>query len=101
MNLYKDLLKKNLMGEVQSEALRNNLSKRPYFSVFEAFSLLDKNEQGFITFDEIKEILIDHGIFATAIDLKGLVLRYDKNLDGKITYAEFVSEISPKSPQKI
>jgi len=44
--------------------------------------------------------LNDYGIFATKTDLENLVKRYDKNEDGKVSYGEFISEITPKSPFK-
>jgi len=77
------------------------LNRRPLFNVYEAFKALDKNDIGSFSIDEFKELLLDHGIYATSNDLLNLVHRYDKNQDGKVTYSEFVSEITPKSPSKI
>jgi len=44
---------------------------------------------------------MDHGIYVSNKDVLNLVERFDKNQDGKVTYSEFVSEITPKSPTKI
>jgi Ca2+-binding EF-hand superfamily protein len=33
-------------------------------------------------------------------DLRFLLLRFDKNNDGLISFAEFVQELTPKSPVK-
>jgi Ca2+-binding EF-hand superfamily protein len=42
--------------------------------------------------------LNEHGIFVTNQDLVALISRYDKNQDGKVSYGEFLSELTPKSP---
>jgi len=31
-------------------------------------------------------------------ELVGLMKRYDKNMDGKVSYSEFINEMTPKSP---
>ena len=64
----------------------------------DAFNALDLNENGFITLDEFKAVLEDYGIFASKNELIGLMKRYDKNLDGKVSYSEFMNEMTPKSP---
>jgi Ca2+-binding EF-hand superfamily protein len=95
------LLNNIIQNEVNNEALRQKLNRRPLFNVYEAFKALDKNDIGFANLEEFKELLLDHGIYATTKDLANLVQRYDKNQDGKVTYSDFVQEITPKSPSKI
>jgi Ca2+-binding EF-hand superfamily protein len=95
------LLSMIIQNEVNNEALRQKLNRRPLFNVYEAFKALDKNDMGFFSLDEFKELLMDHGIYASSKDLLNLVQRYDKNQDGKVTYSDFVQEITPKSPTKI
>lgn len=48
--------------------------------------------------EEFREVLNEYAIFATTNDLVNLVKRYDKNADGKISYSEFLNEMTPKSP---
>ena len=38
-----------------------------------------------------------HDAFATEKEIKYLMDRFDSNKDGKISYSEFVQEITPKS----
>lgn len=64
----------------------------------DAFTAIDCDENGFITLEEFKRILNEHGIFVTNQDLVSLISRYDKNQDGKVSYGEFLSEMTPKSP---
>lgn len=82
------------------EGIRQRLNKRPLFDIYDAFKALDTNDNGFITIDEFKEVLLDHGLFATENELLNLIKRFDKNQDGKVSYSEFVNEITPKSPKK-
>lgn len=70
------------------------------FNLHDAFSVLDLSEKGYISQKEFEELLQSYGIFSTKQELIGLVKRYNKNLDGKITYSEFISELTPKSPMK-
>jgi len=45
-------------------------------------------------------MLNDYGFFVSQTDLTGLINRYDKNQDGKVSYGEFLNEMTPKSPVK-
>jgi len=71
------------------------------FNVYEAFKALDKNDIGSFSIEEFRDLLLDHGIYATSKDLLNLVQKFDKNQDGKVTYSEFVQEMTPKSPTKM
>uniref|UniRef100_A0A7S3IC81 EF-hand domain-containing protein n=1 Tax=Anophryoides haemophila TaxID=46462 RepID=A0A7S3IC81_9CILI len=98
--LIKKLLNKVLSGESQGESLRQSLARRPLFSATDAFNALDSNEIGFISVEEFKILLNEWNFFVSTSDLVTLVNRYDKNNDGKISYGEFLNEITPKSPLK-
>jgi Ca2+-binding EF-hand superfamily protein len=101
VELIKRVFNKAIENEFHSEKIRQRLNRRPLFDHFEAFEALDKNKNGFISKDEFRELLADHGFYATQKELKGLMERYDANEDGKVSYTEFVREITPKSPEKI
>ena len=81
--------------------IRKKLSRRPCFSVHDAFNICDGDKNGFITQNEFKSILKEHGFYMTEIELQWLLQRYDRNFDGRISYAEFINEILPKSPNKL
>lgn len=68
-----------LINEVEAETLRQSISRRPLFSMHDAFTAIDSDDNGFITLEEFKRILNDHGIFVTNQDLIALINRYDKN----------------------
>jgi Ca2+-binding EF-hand superfamily protein len=96
----KQVLTSVLNNENRSEDIRNRLSARHYFSVYEAFKALDKYNIGNVTVSDFKTALTDLGIYTTLKDLDNLMSRYDKNLDGKVSYYDFVQEMTPKSPGK-
>ncbi|OMJ92485.1 hypothetical protein SteCoe_4720 [Stentor coeruleus] len=89
-----------LDSESLAERVRQRLSREPNFNLHQAFMIVDKDRNGFITIDEFQSILQSHGIFATSKDLQNLLHKYDKNHDGKVSYSEFVEEVTPKSPRR-
>ncbi|KAL4487559.1 hypothetical protein ABPG72_017348 [Tetrahymena utriculariae] len=98
--LYKKLLNKIFQAEIEAEYIRQKLSRRPLFSLYDAFLSIDNLENGFITLNDFKAILQDYGIFVSTNDLQTLVKRYDKNQDNRVTFPEFMNELTPKSPVK-
>lgn len=100
-HLLRKVLNYLINNEVFSEDLRQKLAKRPLFDSYDAFQALDKEGLGYFSLNEFRDLLAEHGIFPTNKDLINLMKRYDKNQDGKVTYSEFVQELTPKSPQKI
>lgn len=87
-------------NEAIIEDLRKRLSKRPLFDVYDAFKALDINDNGFITVNEFKQVLADHEIYLKSNELLMLIRRFDKDQDGRVSFMEFLSEITPQSPSK-
>lgn len=85
-----------LTNEKVFNDFKKNLAKNPEFSSEDAFLVLDKNKNGFITIDEFQNFLTRNMIRADTTDLINLMKRYDKNRDGKVTLLEFIKEITPK-----
>ncbi|OMJ66559.1 hypothetical protein SteCoe_36556 [Stentor coeruleus] len=94
------VLRLHLDSENVAESLRHRLARRPSFSMHEAFQAIDQDRNGYITFGEFQSLLDQHGIFATAKDVESLMDRYDKDKDGRVSYSEFLDEVTPKSPSK-
>ena len=54
------------------------------------FEKFDKDNSGFVTEDEILQVMQARGAKITADDLKEMLKKSDENDDGKIDYEEFV-----------
>jgi len=91
------VLRMHLDNEGTTESLRQRLARRYNFNVHEAFTYLDVNDDGIISADELGDILDKNDFYATQRELRLLMDRLDGNRDGKITYSEFVQEMTPKS----
>jgi len=98
--LMRKTLEMTVSNEALSEDLRQKLNRRPLFNIYEAFKTIDKRDTGYIDAGEFRDLLIDHGIYASQKELFNLMKRYDHNQDGKVSYYDFVQEMTPKSPQK-
>ncbi len=66
------------------------------YSLRDAFVFLDKQGDGFLTQKGIRDILSDHGYYATERELMSLFSKFDKDKDGLVSFAEFVEELTPK-----
>lgn len=42
--------------------------------------------------------MADHGFYATDREMRGLMMRLDRDSDGIISYRDFADELSPKLP---
>jgi Ca2+-binding EF-hand superfamily protein len=50
--------------------------------------------------NEFDSMLRKHGVIATKDELTLLIDRFDRNRNGAVSYADFASEVAPKSPTK-
>jgi len=98
--LLKKTIKAVISNITYSESIRQKLNRRPLFDQYEGFKALDKDQNGYIRGYEFKELLNEHGYFASQKEINGLIERYDRNQDGKVSYSEFTNEMTPKSPQR-
>eukprot|EP00092_Neocalanus_flemingeri_P067053 GFUD01081778.1.p1 GENE.GFUD01081778.1~~GFUD01081778.1.p1 ORF type:complete len:149 (-),score=57.02 GFUD01081778.1:133-579(-) len=71
-------------------ALLDELEDEPYDKVLEAFKFLDKNGDGQISADELRQLVTTHGSPMSEGDADKLIARADLNGDGFIDYLEFV-----------
>ena len=90
----------HLNVENAAEKLRQRLYRRPHFSAHDAFRTCDIDDNGYITRNELRSLLQNHGFSATEGEITWLLDRYDRNKDGRISYSEFIEEVTPKSPLK-
>ena len=92
-------MRSTLDVERQAEAIRQKHYLRPLFNKTEAYDSLNKFGS-FITREGFSELLWKHRFYATENELNMLMDRFDKNKDERISYGEFIDEITPHSPSK-
>jgi Ca2+-binding EF-hand superfamily protein len=90
--LYKSILQNLRM----TECLRLRISRRPNFSYRSAFEYADKDKDGFIGGEDLREMLAENSFFATEREINSVMNKFDRDGDGKIAFNEFVDEMSPK-----
>lgn len=57
---------------------------------------MDRDCDGQLDIDDIREFLANTGFYATERELQGIMSKVDKSNNGLISFAEFVDEFSPK-----
>lgn len=94
------VLKKTLEVETFVEGVRQKHIDRPLFNMSDAFDTVNKEGGMFVEKEDFSNLLKRHRFFATNKELNMLMDRFDKDKDRRVSYSEFISEITPHSPQK-
>lgn len=95
-----DAVRQATDAEVEAESFRQRLARNPSYSNVEAFNTIDWAKMGTANIDDMRRLLRDNGFYSSNDELFKLMERFDKNKDGRISYSEFVEEVTPKSPAK-
>lgn len=98
-NNFAYVLRLTIEVERQAESIRQRTSFRPLFNKSEAFEAINSSGS-FIKKADFSEFLSKHRFFATENELSLLMDRFDKTKDERVSYGEFIDEITPHSPQK-
>ena len=95
--MIKNMWQTLLFTERQIENLRIRLARRPLFNLRTAFKYCDKDANGAITSVDMKDVLSEHGFFATEKELILIMNKFDKFSDSKITMTDFIDELMPRT----
>jgi Ca2+-binding EF-hand superfamily protein len=90
------VLKLQIYSETLAESLRKRISQKKWINLYEVFLEIDKDGDGGISIGEFQYILRQFGHYPDVSELEGLVNRYDKDFDRKVSYSDFIEEITPK-----
>ena len=85
-----------LRAERTMEAIRMRLNTRPYFNTRDIFEYCTRQRAGVILGGDIRDILAEHGFYATDRELHGLMSRLDRDQDQCISFQDFADEMAPK-----
>ena len=94
------ILKTIADGENTIEINRKLLSDNSDFDSFQIFTNMAPKGKEFITPADIVEYFNNKKIFISYTEAKLLVLFYDQNYDGKLSYSEFVPLVESKNSEK-
>ena len=97
---FRQVWSTHFKSEIAAELIRQRLRKMPYFNVYDAFSSLDLNEDGMITRDEFRRIIMSRGFSISEKEVSQIVDKMDQNKNGRISFNEFKKEILPRSPER-
>jgi len=97
---FSKVLALNAKVENHAEEIRQLHNSSLCFSKQTAFDSLNAFGDFSITKEDFARLLADHRFFATDGELNTLIDRFDKTKDGRVTYEEFASEITPHSPKR-
>jgi Ca2+-binding EF-hand superfamily protein len=89
--------KEQITLENELEDAKNKLALQPDFNLPDAFDLLDRHMFSSLSATELSDSLVINGVYAISEDVFLFVKRYDRNGDGRISYAEFSDALMPKS----
>ena len=95
---FKAVWRTHFRSETAAESVRQRLQRMPYFNVYDAFNSLDMNDNGRIDREEFKRLIQSRGFYVSEKEATEIVEKMDKNKDGRVSFAEFQSELRPKSP---
>jgi Ca2+-binding EF-hand superfamily protein len=103
LRLLKAALSLHLKCEAEAENRRQKLHQSATLSLYSVFTALDHDEDNYLTPPDLLTAFDSLQIGVSDSDLRGLVLRYDHDEDGRVSFADFLHEVTPKlrtSPQK-
>jgi Ca2+-binding EF-hand superfamily protein len=87
------------------EKIKTELKKRGHFELGKLrviFTRNDKDKSGFLSRDEFVWVLKEAGLTLSKIEFEKIFRFFDKNLDNRITYNEFLGGlVPPLQPQRL
>ena len=95
-----NILKTIASGETSIEVTRRLLSDNFEFDPYQIFTNLIKKGNEFITPVDIENYFNSKNIFISYTEAKLLILFYDQNYDGVLTYTEFLPLVQSKNSEK-
>ncbi|KAL4473897.1 hypothetical protein ABPG74_022761 [Tetrahymena malaccensis] len=96
-DIISQLFKQLLNQEQKLEQMKSDFLHSKDFKLDDAYFLLDKEKNGYLSHDELKRILDSYHLCTVDKDIKNIFSRFDRYQRGKITFEDFRQEILPQS----
>lgn len=99
-----NMLKEIIFMERELESAKIELALKPDFNLLDTFKIIDLNNKGWVSFQELSEILhrhleIDSLSVCGMENLDLMFKRYDTNKDQKLSLAEFCRAFTPNGKE--
>lgn len=85
---HKQLWRVHFKVEVATESIRQRLQRQPCFNLYEAFNSCDLNDDGALTNDEIKKMILSRGFPVSDKEVSQVTDKFDSAKTGRISYAQ-------------
>ena len=85
-------------AERAAEDLRERITKRVYFNMHDAFDFVNRSGSKTLAAIELRDFMAENGFYATDREMRGLIMRLDRDGDGLISFRDFMEELTPKLP---
>mmetsp|Transcript_42153 Transcript_42153/g.40389 ORF Transcript_42153/g.40389 Transcript_42153/m.40389 type:complete len:99 (-) Transcript_42153:231-527(-) len=89
------LLKNQLKMEKDVEIQRESLFSHENFSAIDAFKLIDQDNKGFVTVEDMENVAQRFNI--DLISTQTVMNLFDRDQDGQMNFMEFTKSITPKN----
>lgn len=90
------VLKLLLISENAFENLRRSLARKKWINLFEVFQEIDQDHDNFISIAELQDLMGLHKRCPLVDELERLILHFDRDFDRRVSYSEFIEELTPK-----
>ncbi len=73
-------------AERAAEDLRERITRRVYFNMHDAFAFVNRTQSKYLQAIEVRDFMADNGFYATDREMRGLMMRLDRDCDGLISF---------------
>lgn len=77
------------------EALRMRLAHKRHIALPDMFAVCARSRPGMVLSGDLRDALAENGFYSTERELMGLMFRLDRDMDGCVSYDDFLSELTP------
>ncbi len=84
------------MGQRLVELTKQQMQKESCINLCQAFEYLDRDQDGYIDNEQIRDFMSMNGFYGTERELMGLMQRMDTLKSGRVSKSQFLNALTPK-----
>ena len=89
-DLIQQLFELHIQSEAILEKFRQRVFSRSDFNLDAAFEYFDVDHDGHISAEDLSKVFSQNSIRLKLVEIRRIIKRFDLNMDGKISYKEFI-----------